>query len=175
MSRGALEQRVIADPTKWIPMAFPVQVEIREQQAGVNVQPGDQGRGQVAINDRTFLLRYITHQIIARTPDQNIYQQQDGLYRIDWSEYEQVRFYKGSIPMADIMFGSVRDGNWIWLPAPVTLPGNQTLHVNVINEAIRTIPQMEIQVIFHGLQHRGSISQTGGPGGEKPASTGLDI
>lgn len=163
MARGALEQRVISDPTQWIPMIFVVDVEINEREPGVFLQPGDSGKGQVAINDRPFLLRQITHQIISRTPNENIYQQQDGIYRIDWSEYEQVRFYKGAIPMADAIYGSVRDGNWIWLKSPVTLPGNQTLHVTVINEAVRNLVyKMTVQVAFHGLQHKGSISQTGG-------------
>lgn len=173
MGRGAMEQRVTADPTRFIPMQFCVDVEIREASAGAGLVIGDTGRGQVAINDRTFLLRQITHQIVAHTPNENIYQQQDGLYRIDWSEYEQVRFFKGVIPMADVAFGSVRDGNWIWLKAPVTLPGNQTLHVTVINEAIRPAPveTMTVEIIFHGLQERGSISQTGGP----QSSPGLDI
>lgn len=177
MGRGAQEQRVVAAPTKWIPMKFTVDIEIRATEPNTPLVPGDNGKGQVSINDRPFLLRQITHQIIARTPDQNIYQQQDGIYRIDWSEYEQVRFYKGAIPMADIAYGSVRDGNWIWLKAPVTLPGNQTLHAVIVNEAFRPAPPpdefatMSFQVIFHGLQARGSISQTGGP----EPSPGLDI
>lgn len=163
MTRGALEQRIIADPNDYIPMKFSVDVEIRERTPGANLVPGDQGRGQVAINDRQFILRQLTHQIIPTVVGVNVNVSQDGIYRLDWSEYEQVRYYKGAIPMADIAYGSVRDGNWIPLKAPVVLPGNQTLHVVVINEATRAIPLMQVQVIFHGLQHKTARTRLGEP------------
>jgi hypothetical protein len=168
----AVKERVMAPPTEFIPMQFVVDVEIREASPGIGLRIGDVGRGQVAINDRTFILKQITHQIVRGWPEvpDNVWAAQDGFYRIDWSEYEQVRFFKGVIPMADIAFGSVRDGNWIPLPAPVTLPGNQTLHLAIQNEANRDgtfLPKwqnMIVEVIFHGIQKRGSISQTSGPG-----------
>lgn len=171
MGRGALEQRVIGDPNDYIPMQFSVDVEVRERSPGANLVAGDNGKGQVAINDRQFILRQITHQIKVATPGIDINIAQDGLYRLDWSEYEQVRYYKGAIPLADTAYGSIRDGNWIWLKAPVILPGNQTLHVVIINEAPRAQATMTVQVIFHGLQHKTAKLRQGEP----QAITNMDI
>lgn len=145
------EEKKLPPLTDFIPMKFSVDVTLEKEIGSV-------GKGQVQINDRPFVLKKITHQIIAHTPNQNVYQQQDGLYRIDWSEYEQVRFWKGSIPMADAAYGSIRDGHWIPLDAPVTLPGGQTLHVQILNEANRD-EKIQVQIIFHGIQRLGSLSQ----------------
>lgn len=145
------EEKKLPPLTDFVPMKFTVDVEI---EAAI----GSLGRGQVQINDRPFVLKKITHQIIAHEPNQNVYQQQDGLYRIDWSEYEQVRFWKGSIPLADAAYGSIRDGRWQPLDAPVTLPGGQTLHVQILNEAAR-LEKFQVQVIFHGIQRLGSLTQ----------------
>jgi len=146
-----------ADPRKYLPMQFSVDVQIDAANGALGLMPGDTGRGQVAINDRPFLLAWITHQIVwaADLPD-NLWQAQDGMYRIDWSEYEQIRFFKGSIPLADIAFGSVRTGIWIPFPAPVPLPGNQTLHVAISNALARGADwdRLTVQVIFHGFQER---------------------
>ncbi|NIO08877.1 MAG: hypothetical protein GTO40_13025, partial [Deltaproteobacteria bacterium] len=115
-------------------MQFITEVEIGEHL-------GDEGRGQVSINDRPFILEWITHQIVPAELDQsqNVsgWFYQDGLYQLDWSLYEQARFWKGVPPMADAGFGSIRDGTWKKLPAPVSLPGNETLHCRIINRVER--------------------------------------
>jgi hypothetical protein len=154
-----MKQKEYADPTKYMPMQFVVDVEIDAANTALGLLPGDSGRGQVMINDRPFLITQITHQRIwpAAMPD-TLWGTQDGGYRIDWSEYEQIRFWKGAIPLADIAFGSVRDGNWIPFPAPIPLPGKQTLHVTVTNALARGAPPavttMYVEIIFHGLQAR---------------------
>ena len=108
---------------------------------------GDRGQGQIAINDRPYIVQKITHQMIltATVPDQ------DGLYRIDWSLYQQRRFWKGSVPLADSAFGSVRHGIWQPLTSPLFLEANKTLHVTVENAATRTDPYV-VQVLFHGVE-----------------------
>jgi len=140
----------------FVPMQFVVDVAI-------DAADGSEGRGQVAINDRPFVLEMITHQIIPGAilePPANGWVYQDGLYRLDWSLYEQARFWKGTPPMADAAYGSIRDGNWIPLRAPVSLPGNETLHVTIRNEVERQEPWY-VQVIFHGIQEGGQRSQVG--------------
>jgi len=138
-----MEKEIVVDGLKFIPMSF-----------GVNilVQPnlGDAQKGQVAINDKPFILKGVRHQIIeGGIPIPFI--QQDGLYSIDWSLYEQLRFWKGATPYADVMFGSVRNGIWKDLDAPVALPGNETLHVEVQNGLARPAP-ITVQILFVGLQ-----------------------
>ena len=143
--------------SQFVPMQFVVDVSI-------DGADGSEGRGQVAINDRPFILQYITHQIIPGAlngaDDVTGWLYQDGLYRLDWSLYEQARFWKGVPPMADAAYGSIRDGNWIRFPAPVSLPGNETLHVTIRNEVERQEPWY-VQVIFHGIQRGGQMSQVG--------------
>jgi hypothetical protein len=141
----------------FVPMQFIANVDIGET-------AGDEGRGQVAINDRPFILQAITHQKIPTALDLNHdvtgWAYQDGLYTLDWSLYEQARFWKGVPPMADAGFGSIRDGNWIQLPAPVSLPGNETLHVRIVNQVDRQA-EFTVQVIWHGIQRGGQMSQVG--------------
>lgn len=125
---------------------------------------GAEGRGQVSINDRPFVLEYLSHQIIPAALDQNQdvtgWFYQDGLYSLDWSLYEQARFWKGVPPMADAAFGSIRDGNWKKLRAPVSLVGNETLNVVIRNQVLREAA-FKVQVIFHGIQRGGNMSQVG--------------
>lgn len=144
--------------SNYIPMQFPVNIT-----TGQNI--GDEGRGQVALNDRPFLVQFITHQIkIPALPGPQeaslqLWQVQDGMYTLDWSLYEQSRFWKGTPPIADSGFGSVRTGEWIALPAPVSCAGNETLHVTIRNLVLRPA-NFAVQVIFHGIQELGSITQT---------------
>ena len=138
-----METEIIIDGLKFIPMIFGVDVQV-----GPN--NGDAQAGQISINDKPFILRGIRHQIIAGgipIP----FLQQDGLYRIDWSLYEQLRFWKGATPFADVAFGSVRTGIWKDLDAPVSLPGNETLHVEVQNGIARPAA-FQVQILFCGLQ-----------------------
>jgi hypothetical protein len=139
----------------FVPMQFTVNID-------VPAAFGSEARGQVAINDRPFILEFITHQIVPEVlePDSQAIFVQDGLYTLDWSLFEQARFWKGVPPMADTGYGSIRHGVWIKLPAPVSLPGNETLHVIVRNMFPREDP-FRIQVIFHGIQRGGSLSQVG--------------
>lgn len=142
---------------QFIPMQFIVDVRVPETLGG-------EARGQIAINDRPFILQMISHQIIPSLiqgdHDVTGWWYQDGIYRLDWSLYEQARFWKGVPPMADAGFGSVRHGNWIKLPAPVSLSGNQTLHVRIINQVARQEGYF-VQTIFHGIQKSGAMSQIG--------------
>lgn len=145
------------DLSNFVPMKFSVNVAVAETQ-------GAEGRGQVAINDRPFVLQKITHQIvpgaIIEEDDVTGWRYQDGLYTLDWSLYEQARFWKGIPMMADAAYGSIRDGNWIPLTAPVALSGNQTLHVIIRNIVARQNP-FYVQVIWHGIQRAGARSQIG--------------
>lgn len=148
----------------FVPMQFIVNIDIPAQEPAV----GGEGRNQIALNDRPFILQQITHAII--TPKQNPQDfldlipvtdtyYQDGFYTLDWSLYEQSRFFKGPPAMADAGFGSVRNGNWIQLPAPLSLPGNETLHVVIRNLRDRSSEFQSfftVQVIFHGIQRGGS-------------------
>lgn len=153
------------DPSKaalqlsgFIPMQFITDVDIPKES-------GAQGQSQVAINDRPFIIHFVKHQIIAELApfaDKDItgWFYQDGLYRLNWSLYEQARYFKGVPPMADLAFGSIRDGNWQRLRAPVSLPGNETLNVTITNEVVRPA-DFRVQVIWDGIQEGGSQSQVG--------------
>lgn len=141
----------------FVPMQFIINVDLP-------LAFGAEGRGQVSVNDRPFVLQWLTHQIIPSALDQNQdvtgWFYQDGLYSLDWSLYEQARFWKGTPPMADAAFGSIRDGNWKRLPAPVSLVGNETLNVVIRNQVLREA-DIKLQVIFHGIQRGGNMSQVG--------------
>ncbi len=141
----------------FVPMQFVVDVDVA-------LEFGAEGRGQVSVNDRPFVLQWLSHQIIPSDVDngQDVtgWFYQDGLYSLDWSLYEQARFWKGVPPMADSAFGSIRDGNWRRLPAPVSLTGNETLNVVIRNQVAREAA-FKIQVIFHGIQRGGNMSQVG--------------
>jgi hypothetical protein len=141
--------------TNFIPMKFPIEVP-------VPLALGGEGRQSIPINDRPFILQKITHQIIVGTlsedPAVTPMFYQDGLYTIDWSLFSQARFFKGVPPLADIGFGSVRTGIWIPLPAPVTMPGNETIEV-IIRNMIARQADYHVQVIFHGIQMLGSMTQ----------------
>lgn len=138
-----MDKEIVVDGLKFIPMSFNVDITVQ-------AQPGDNNKGQISINDKPFILKGVRHQII----DGGIpipFLMQDGLYRIDWSLYEQLRFWKGATPMADALFGSIRHGIWKDLEAPVGLPGNETLHVDIQNAVLRPAP-FTVQVLFCGLQ-----------------------
>jgi len=132
------------DPSDLRPQIFSIDIEVGKEK-------GQEGRGQIAINDRPYLIKRITHQIVSTDPNVSVQESQDGLYRIDWSLYEQVRFWKGSPPMADAAYGSIRHGVWRDLMVPVPLSGNQTLHVYITNEATRT-ENFIVNVQFHGAE-----------------------
>ncbi len=132
------------DFSNWIPMKYALDIQI-------GPDTGDEGKGQVSINDRPFLLRQITHMIVPSASPWTVADNQDGLYRIDWSLYEQYRFFKGAKLLADAAFGSIRHGIWIPLDSPVEIEGNQTLNAAVMNERPRGSDWV-VQIIFHGLQ-----------------------
>jgi hypothetical protein len=153
--------------TDMIPMLLSVNVE-------VPATFGALGQGSVALNDRPFILTGVRHQILTyRNPAavppvlaDNFHPWffQDGFYTLDWSLYEQARYWKGAPPMADVAFGSVKTGIWIPLPAPVSMPGNDTLNVNIRNMVDRTAycQKFTVNVIFDGVQKGGSVSQAQG-------------
>lgn len=141
----------------FIPMMFPVTVNLAKELGG-------EGRATIPINDRPFILQWLTHQIIPNVlrPADDItgWAYQDGLYTIDWSLFEQSRFWKGDPPMADAAFGSIKTGKWIGLPAPVSMPGNENLNVILRNQVLRE-EDIKVHVIFHGIQRGGSQTQVG--------------
>jgi len=118
----------------------------------VGLNEGEEGRGSIALNDRPFVLSRIKHQIVTNGEASIAFFLQDGLYRIDWSIYEQVRFFKGAVPMADAAYGSVRTGIWQDLPAPATLAGNETIHLAVQNVFGPRPFDFVVQVIFEGVE-----------------------
>lgn len=144
---------------KFSPQQFVIDLEFNGGAIGATAQ------GDVSLNDRPFVLQLITHSIIT---DPNVVPPalivQDGQYRIMWSIQNQIRFQKGSMPHADIAFGSVRNGIWIPLPAPATLPAQETLHIDAINGLLRD-HAVTIQVIFHGLERMDLAPSYGTPAG----------
>lgn len=124
------------------PQWYPIEVT-----CGLNVD--DVIAGQVPLNNRAFVLTRITHQQI--TDGINAIPANDDLYTIDWSIYEQVRFYKGSIPMAASGYGSVRHGIWQDLECPVAIRGNETLHIRVQNR-VQRVTTWVVQLMFKGVE-----------------------
>lgn len=128
------------------------------------------GSASIPLNDRPFILTGVRHQIVtyrdplAVPPITTGWFLQDGFYTLDWSLYEQARYWKGAPPMADVAFGSVKSGVWIPLPAPISMPGNDTLNVNIRNMLDRTsyTQKFTVNVIFDGVQKGGSVSQAQG-------------
>lgn len=138
-----MDRDQLLDFSDYQPQFYTAKIEI-----GANI--GDEEAGQVAINDRPFLIQRITHQITsAGVPFFLLLQ--DGLYSIDWSLYEQKRFWKGSAPSALAAFGNARTGIFMDLPSPVSVIGNETLHVNIQNQVDRGAP-ITVQVIWHGIE-----------------------
>jgi hypothetical protein len=133
---------------RFIPMEYAVDIEC-------GALAGATQRGQIALNNRPFVLKRIKHQIIVdlENVDKPTDEIQDGLYRLDWSIHETTRFWKGSIPLAD-MRGSIRHGTWLDLDAPVTLPGSETIHAQILNERTRggETDFFTVQVVFEGLE-----------------------
>ena len=136
------------DEAKFSPIIYPVNITVGENE-------GDEGKGQVALTDRPFTLIRIKHQIVKsgeRDPVGATRITQDGLYKIDWSLYETKRFWKGSMPMADVAYGSVRHGIFYDLKAPVTIQGNETLHVSILNAWGPREDEFIVQVLFEGVE-----------------------
>lgn len=138
-----MEKDRLLDFSDYRPMYYTVDVEI-----GANA--GDEEKGQIAINDRPFLIQRITHQIVAAGVPFFLLLQ-DGLYRIDWSLYEQKRFWKGATPNAVAAYGNARTGIFLDLPSPVSVIGNETIHVNMQNQVDRGEP-ITVQVQFQGIE-----------------------
>lgn len=122
---------------------------------------GNTGENSVSVNDRPFIIKEIHHQItnpdvVAAMPAvTDVQQAQDGLYRINWSLYNQRRYFQGVPPMADAAFGSIRHGIWIPLSVPVAIEKNRTLNVQVTNMLDRspTLTKLyQVEVQFHGLE-----------------------
>lgn len=135
------------------------QIKFRPQSYNVNIELPDGTIGahdsaSIALNDRIFILRKITHQIIAveEWPDPpSLALTQDGLYTINWSVFNQLRFFKGAVPLAPAAFGSAATGIWLPLEAPVVLPAQETIEVEVTNMITREHP-ITVQIMFHGIE-----------------------
>ncbi len=136
----------IVNLKNWLPLILPVNVEIGKE-------IGDRGKNQVALNDRPFTLHVITHQIISNAaPSRSVQEEQDGGYTLDWSIFQQHRYWKGAPPMADAAYGSIRHGIFKPLEVPLVIPGSETLHVELINTRPRDDP-FEVQIQFHGFEN----------------------
>jgi len=147
---------------KYIPMMYPIDINVPGT-------PGALAKGSVPLNNRPFVLHKIKHQILIRTYDDKatppipvwldtFFNQQHGMYRIDWSIHETARFWKGTPPMAD-MFGSIRHGVFDPLDCPLVIDGNETLNVQITNEFIMPpgvappVPMSYmVQVCFCGIE-----------------------
>lgn len=113
--------------------------------------------GSIALNDRIFVLQLITW---VHTNDLSWTGQaigfgvapwiQDGLWSIDWAINNQQRFFKGAVPCA-LQLGSPMTGRWVKLPAPIALPGNETLGVRITNLAARAAG-ISVQLAFWGIE-----------------------
>ncbi len=115
---------------------------------------GAVGKNAVPINDRPFVLELVTHQITGPTTydaNHGYDENQNGYYTIDWSLYNQDRYWQGDPPMADAAFGSVRTGIWIPLRAPIALEKSRTLNVSVGNVGLKRA-DYKVMIIFHGVE-----------------------
>lgn len=130
------------------PMIFTTLVEVEQEDGFV-------GKNAVPINDRPFVLEMVTHQITTpfsyTAPYDSYAANQDGLYTLDWSLYDQDRYWQGDPPMADAAFGSVRHGIWIPLRSPIALEKNRTLNVKIGNVGLKR-NDYKVQVLFHGVE-----------------------
>lgn len=117
-------------------------------------EAGEKGSGSEAINDKPFIITHLTHQIVA-TVDlaESVQIVQHGLYRIDFSLYQQERFWQGSPPMADAAYGSIRHGIWDKFDVPLALEKNRTLNVEIYNVQDQILHEdYTVQVQFHGFE-----------------------
>lgn len=144
------------EKTKYIPMELTVDIDVPGTVGAI-------GKGSVVLNNRPFVLQKIKHQIIFQAFDltvaklNNYFNQQHGMYRLDWSIHETARFWKGTPPMADT-YGSVRTGIWDPLDAPLVIDGNDTLNVAITNEFLNVagappapVPY-RVQIKFCGVE-----------------------
>lgn len=149
---------------KWFrPMIFTTECEVGNAD-------GETGKNGVPINNRPFILKKVTHQVIKPvdfpngfdpTVNTNYAAFQHGLYTIDWSLYNRDRYWQGTNPpMADAAFGSVRTGIWIPLEAPLTVPKNETINVVVGNVGLKR-SDYTVQIQFHGVEDYREYDQAG--------------
>lgn len=135
---------------RFFPKQYTVDIE-----AGQN--EGDMAADSVSL-DNDFVLTGIRHQLIDDGSGSGNPPVQDGAYRLSWSIQTTTKFYKGSEPMADVAYGSVRHGEWIKLDAPLHIGENRTLEARVINTVNRT-QKFSVQVLFAGLEHAPPTAQ----------------
>jgi len=122
--------------------------------AEVGLDDGKVGKATAQINDKPFILEMVTHQKmgpVTYTATEGYEEFQDGLYTIDWSLYNQDRYWQGVPPMADAAFGSARTGIWIPLRAPIALEKSRTINVAVQNVGAK-IANYKVMVLFHGVE-----------------------
>jgi hypothetical protein len=142
-------------------MIFTTYVEMEREDGYV-------GKNAVPINDRPFVMEMVTHQVASPVDfpegfavgNQGYLEFQHGLYTIDWSLYNQDRYWQGDPPMADAAFGSVRNGIWIPLRAPIALEKNKTINVSVGNVGLKRA-DYKLQIQFHGVEDYRKRDQAG--------------
>lgn len=137
-------------PGEYDPIQFPITIELGNA-------VGDSETGQINCRDNPFIVEFLTHQIVSPydvTATGFQYNEiQHGLYTINWSLYNQDRYWAGDPPMADAAYGSVRHGIWIPFRAPLALEANRTIEVELTNMALQRT-DYKVQVIFHGIEDK---------------------
>lgn len=110
--------------------------------------PGEKASATFVVNRSDFAVWRISHCVVG---DDGTDEQQ---YLLDWSEQNEVRYYKGATPPHSLLFGSVRHGIWKEYDPPIKLELNTTVFVELTNAYPGTGSERQIQVLFTGAETR---------------------
>lgn len=108
--------------------------------------PGEKASATFVINRSDFAFWQISHCVVGddgTDPEQ---------YLIDWSEQNEIRYYKGTSPIHAKIFGSVSHGLWKQYDPPIKLALNTTVYVELTNAYAASGSERKIQVIFTGAE-----------------------
>jgi hypothetical protein len=132
----ALLSRYDADPGKWRPMFYGVEID-------VGIDNGAVGQGALNLNNQPFIMTSIRHKIIGAylelNPGGNDWANwifNNGNYSVEWKD-ETSNYCNGFIN-ADLMWGRTSFGYVLDLPFPIPYGGNKTLTFRVLNRETRT-------------------------------------
>lgn len=145
----ALLGRYDADPGKWRPMFYGVEIDV-----GLN--EGQVGQGAINLNNQPFIMTRITHQIVGAyfTDDWLNWINDNGQYAVEWKD--EISMYVNTLIPADLMWGRLKAGYVLDLPFPIPYGGNKTLTFRVQNRITRapTIPDLKyfrVGICLHGV------------------------
>jgi hypothetical protein len=139
----ALLSRFDADPGRWRPMFYGVEID-------VGLEEGNVGQGPINLNNQPFIMTRITHEIIGAYfeeaevgNDWSNWIFDNGQYAVEWKD--EVSMYVNNPIMADLMWGRTKFGYTLDLPFPIPYGGNKTLTFRVLNRTTRTptIPDLK--------------------------------